>query len=70
MLIRGGPNHYQLLEIKPDASEKEVKTQYFKLAKKYHPDLNPDESARQKFEKVQKAYETLSDQAKRDAYDS
>ena len=58
-----------MLGIKPSCSEKEIKTQYFQLAKKYHPDLNPDESARTKFEQVQKAYETLSDQSKRDAYD-
>ena len=52
---------YQILGIEPSASEKDVKLEYFKLAKKFHPDLNPDESARQKFEMVQKAYETLSD---------
>ena len=69
-LNRRGPNYYQLLEIKPDASEKDIKTQYFKLAKKYRPDLNPDEAARKKFEDVQKAYETLSDQSKRSEYDS
>ena len=46
MFAPRGPNHYQLLELKPDASEKDIKTQYFTLAKKYHPDLNPDESAR------------------------
>jgi len=40
------------------------------LAKKYHPDLNPDTSARLQFEKVQKAYETLSDTHKRHEYDN
>jgi DnaJ-class molecular chaperone len=40
------------LGLKPSASEKEIKLEYFKLAKKYHPDLNPDESARSKFENV------------------
>ena len=53
--------HYQVLGIQPSASDKDIKTEYFKLAKKYHPDLNPDEKARAKFEIVQKAYETLSD---------
>ena len=43
---------YQILGIEPSASEKDVKLEYFKLAKKFHPDLNPDESARQKFEMV------------------
>ena len=42
---------------------------YFKLAKKFHPDLNPDESARIQFERVQKAYEVLADDLKRSAYD-
>jgi curved DNA-binding protein CbpA len=55
--------------LKPQASEKEIKLEYFKLAKKYHPDLNPDASARQKFEEVQKAYEVLSDTKKREEYD-
>lgn len=48
--------------MKPSATSPEIKQSYFKLAKKYHPDLNPnDETARTKFEAVQKAYETLSD---------
>jgi curved DNA-binding protein CbpA len=38
--------------MKPDSSEKEIKLAYFQLAKKYHPDVNPDESARVQFEKV------------------
>ena len=42
----GGPNHYQVLGLKPSCSEKEIRKSYFQLAKKYHPDLNPDESAR------------------------
>jgi len=49
------------LGLKPSASEKDIKKAYFGLAKKYHPDLNPDKSARAQFETVLKAYETLSD---------
>ena len=56
--------------VKTSASEKDIKTAYFLLAKKYHPDLNPDLSARAQFEKVQKAYETLSDSYKRSEYDN
>jgi len=56
--------------VQPSSTEKEIKHSYFKLAKLYHPDLNPDNSARTKFEKVQQAYETLSDQAKRQEYDT
>ncbi len=56
-----GASHYQVLGLKIDATEKEIKAAYFKLAKKYHPDLNSGADAREKFEKVSKAYETLSD---------
>ncbi len=58
-----------MLGLKTDAQEKDIKTAYFKLAKKYHPDLNPSADARDKFEKVSKAYEVLSDTLKKDAYD-
>jgi DnaJ-class molecular chaperone len=60
----------EILGIKISASEKDIKKAYFVLAKKYHPDLNPDTSARLQFEKVQKAYETLSDTHKRHEYDN
>jgi molecular chaperone DnaJ len=56
--------------LKTDAQEKDIKTAYFKLAKKYHPDLNPSADARDKFEKVSKAYETLSDSSKKEVYDT
>ena len=62
-------NFYQELGIKPSASESEVKKAYFSLAKKWHPDVNPNADARTNFEKITKAYETLSDQVKRDQYD-
>ena len=65
----GGPNHYQVLGLKPSASEKEIKTSYFKLAKKFHPDLNPDDSARLQFEIVSKAYQVLTDDMLRSSYD-
>ena len=65
----GGPNHYQVLGLKPSASEKDIKTSYFKLAKKFHPDLNPDDSARVQFEKVSKAYQVLTDDMLRSSYD-
>lgn len=42
----------ELLGIKSDSSEKDIKQAYFKLAKKYHPDLNPKEDTRDKFDKV------------------
>lgn len=43
-------------------SQKEIKTEYFKLAKKYHPDVNPDKDAKVKFEQIQAAYEILGDE--------
>lgn len=58
------------MEISPACNEKDIKISYFKLAKKYHPDLNPDQAARTKFESVQKAYECLSDSKQRDEYDT
>ncbi len=60
----------EVLGLKTDAQEKDIKTAYFKLAKKYHPDLNPSADARDKFEKVSKAYETLSDSSKKEVYDT
>jgi molecular chaperone DnaJ len=57
------------LGLKIDASEKDIKQAYFKLAKKYHPDLNSGADARDKFEKVSRAYELLSDGAKKEVYD-
>ncbi len=45
-------NAIEILGIKTDADEKSIKQAYFKLAKKYHPDLNPSNDAREKFDKV------------------
>ena len=46
ILYRRQATHYQVLGVKPNASEKDIRLNYFKLAKKYHPDVNPEESAR------------------------
>ena len=55
----------EILGLKPSASDKEIKLSYFSLAKKYHPDVNPDDSAKKQFEKISLAYETLSDDSKK-----
>ena len=64
------PEHYKILELPIDAGLPEIKRQYRKLAKKYHPDLNPgDKTAEDMFKKLKEAYETLSNENKRAEYD-
>ena len=63
-------DYYEVLGIAKTASADEIKSAYLKLAKKYHPDLNPgDKEAEEKFKEVGEAYEILSDQQKRARYD-
>jgi molecular chaperone DnaJ len=65
-----GKNYYEKLGVKRDATEKEVKQAYRKLARQYHPDVNPgDKSAEAKFKEINEAYEILSDKDKRRKYD-
>ena len=60
---------YEVLEVSKSASADEIKNAYRKLAKKYHPDLNKEPGAEEKFKEVQEAYEILSDENKRARYD-
>ena len=61
---------YDVLGVKKDASEADIKKAFRKLARKYHPDINPgDKSAEQKFKELNEAYEVLSDAKKRQQYD-
>lgn len=63
-------DYYDILGVARDASPDDVKKAYRKLAFKYHPDKNPgDDTAREKFKEVTKAFEVLSDQEKREQYD-
>ena len=63
-------DYYQVLGVSKDATEKELKHAYRKLARKHHPDVNPgDLGAEQKFKELNEAYEVLSDQDKRSKYD-
>lgn len=62
-------DYYDVLGIGKDASLQEIKKAYKKLAKEYHPDHNKSGDADKKFKEVQEAYETLSDENKRKAYD-
>lgn len=60
---------YTTLEIAPGASEAEIKKAYRKLARQYHPDVNKDPAAEEKFKEINAAYEVLSDKDKRAKYD-
>ena len=63
-------DYYEVLGINRSADEKEIKRAYRKLAKKYHPDMNPgDKQAEQKFKEITEAYNVLSDQEKKKLYD-
>uniref|UniRef100_A0A673KZ28 DnaJ homolog subfamily A member 3, mitochondrial n=1 Tax=Sinocyclocheilus rhinocerous TaxID=307959 RepID=A0A673KZ28_9TELE len=64
-------DYYDVLGVPRTASQKEIKKAYYQLAKKYHPDTNPDgPDAKEKFAKLAEAYETLSDELKRKQYDT
>ncbi|KAJ1738870.1 mdj1 protein precursor [Coemansia sp. RSA 1086] len=60
---------YDILGVKRGASQSEIKKAYYQLAKKYHPDANKEAGAKDRFIKIQEAYDTLSDESKRKSYD-
>jgi len=62
--------YYEILGIKRDAKQSEVKEAYFKMVKIYHPDVNNAENARQNFDKITEAYTTLIDLTQRYFYDN
>lgn len=69
-MARNYKDYYQILGVDRNASEKDIKTAYRKLARKYHPDVNPgDKASEEKFKEVSEAYEVLSDKDKRTKYD-
>ena len=61
-------NYYDILKVKPNASQAQIKHAYYKLAKKYHPDIN--RKTEEKFKAINIAYEVLSDKQKRQEYDN
>src|SRR5438105_12625440 len=64
-------NYYKVLGVSKNASADEIKRTFRKLARKYHPDVNPgDKKAEEKFKEINEAYEVLSDADKRKKYDT
>ena len=63
-------DYYRALGVPKKASTDEIRKSYRRLARKYHPDLNPgDQSAEQRFKEIQEAYDVLGDKKKRQMYD-
>ncbi|MER3558845.1 MAG: molecular chaperone DnaJ, partial [Armatimonadota bacterium] len=68
--MRDYKDYYAILGVPRNATEKEIKAAYRKLARQYHPDVNPgDKNAEERFKEINEAYQVLSDPEKRAAYD-
>ncbi|KAK8673814.1 hypothetical protein V6N13_112125 [Hibiscus sabdariffa] len=68
-IVRAESDYYNVLGVSRNASKSEIKSAYRKLARSYHPDVNKDPGAEQKFKEISNAYEVLSDDEKRSLYD-
>ncbi|RYQ83277.1 hypothetical protein Ahy_B10g101929 isoform B [Arachis hypogaea] len=69
LIVRAETDYYSVLGVSRNASKSEIKSAYRKLARNYHPDVNKDPGAEQKFKDISNAYEVLSDDEKRSIYD-
>jgi len=63
-------DYYKILGVERGAGDEDIKKAYRRLARKYHPDVSKEANAKEKFQEVSEAYETLRDKDKRAAYDS
>ena len=63
-------NYYDILGVGKNATDKEIKSAFRKLSKKYHPDVCNEEGAEEKFKEINEAYSVLSDSEKRNMYDT
>jgi len=68
--VKAKKDYYKTLGLEKGASEKEIKNAFRSLAKKYHPDKNPDKDTTKKFREIAEAYEVLRDEDKRRQYDA
>ncbi|PSS19231.1 Chaperone protein like [Actinidia chinensis var. chinensis] len=68
-IVRAESDYYSVLGVSKNASKSEIKSAYRKLARSYHPDVNKEPGAEQKFKEISNAYEVLSDDEKRSIYD-
>ncbi|CAN4110548.1 unnamed protein product [Withania somnifera] len=69
LVVRAEKDFYEVLGVSRNASKSEIKSSYRKLARSYHPDVNKEPGAEQKFKEISNAYEVLSDDEKRSVYD-
>ncbi|KAF8359614.1 dnj-10 [Pristionchus pacificus] len=68
--LSANKDYYKTLGVEKKADAKSIKKAYFNLAKKYHPDVNKTKEAESKFQEISEAYEVLSDDTKRQQYDT
>ncbi|GFP89759.1 chaperone protein dnaj [Phtheirospermum japonicum] len=68
-IVRADRDYYTVLGVSKNASKSDIKSAYRKLARSYHPDVNKESGAEEKFKEISNAYEVLSDDEKRSIYD-
>ncbi|KAG6432636.1 hypothetical protein SASPL_104217 [Salvia splendens] len=69
LIVRAERDYYSVLGVSKNSSKSEIKSAYRKLARSYHPDVNKEAGAEEKFKEISNAYEVLSDDEKRSIYD-